>query len=282
MNNLAIFCDKRLSKAIMDMLRCAEHKYTPLDLERSICSQCHAPAKTVRRTLKELIAQNRLAYTQFLGHTFVEISCKRAISAARGVILAPPDAAVDKASGKTVVRILPGAAFGMGDHATTRICLELMAWVFENQILPAPAASCRVMDIGTGSGVLAIAACLLGAGHAAGTDIDECARVEAAQNAALNDLENRVEIFNSVSRAKGINPGLFPFHLVLANLRYPTLAGMHDLVSEICAPGAAAIFSGFRPHERAGVLKAFAPEKFKLLRTFEANEWCGIAIKKKV
>jgi ribosomal protein L11 methyltransferase len=281
MNSCEKTCNDSITMEIMDMIRFADHKFTPLDLQQKICCQGSASAKAVRRAIKNLIADNRLAYTQFMGRTFVEISYKRAVNAARGIILSPPDAAVKQEAGRIVVRIMPGAAFGMGDHPTTRICLELLAFIFENEILPDNSTGFTVMDVGTGSGVLAIAACLMGAHRAAGIDIDACARVEAAQNAALNGLKHRMEIFSSISEAKEKNPDLFPFHLILANLRYPTLTDMPDIVSDICMSGAVLIFSGFRPHEKTGLLEVFAPEKFKLLRTAEQNGWAGIVFRRK-
>jgi ribosomal protein L11 methyltransferase len=121
----------------------------------------------------------------------------------------------------------------------------------------------------------------MGAARAAGTDIDPCARAEAAGNAALNGLTDRMEIFDSITALEKNSPGLPPFHLVLANLRYPTLVRMHKAVTEISAPGAVMIFSGFRPREQPELLKTYDSPRFDLLRTLEENGWCAAAIQKR-
>ena len=83
------------------------------------------------------------------------------------------------------LRLDPGLIFGTGSHPTTRMCLEAM------EVL-APRAK-KVLDLGCGSGILAIAALLLGAGSALGCDIDEAAPRIAGENAALNGLQDRVK-----------------------------------------------------------------------------------------
>lgn len=273
--------ENNIRQRIMDMVGRAGSKYTPMDLQREVCARQKVSRKAARRAVKALMAENRLTYTQFLGHTFVEISYKRPVETGGGVILAPPDAVVTPRPEQIVVRIEAGAAFGAGDHPTTRMALRLAAWTFHDHILPKPAQNCRVLDIGTGSGVLAAAACLMGAARAAGTDIDPCARAEAAGNAALNGLTDRMEIFDSITALEKNSPGLPPFHLVLANLRYPTLVRMHKAVTEISAPGAVMIFSGFRPREQPELLKTYDSSCFDLLRTLEENGWCAAAIQKR-
>ena len=74
-------------------------------------------------------------------------------------------------------------AFGTGTHATTRLCMELL----EQSITP----GCTVLDVGCGSGILAVCSVLLGASHADGVDIDELAVKIAGENAALNQAADR-------------------------------------------------------------------------------------------
>jgi len=86
----------------------------------------------------------------------------------------------NSAEGRTVLRLDPGLAFGTGSHATTRMCLE--------RIEKHAGSAENVLDLGCGSGILAISALLLGAGRATGCDIDPKAPKIAAENAALNGL----------------------------------------------------------------------------------------------
>ena len=82
------------------------------------------------------------------------------------------------AQGRTVLHLEPGLAFGTGTHETTRLCMELL----EQYVKP----GASVLDVGCGSGILSVAALLLGAERAVGVDIDELAVKTAVQNAELN------------------------------------------------------------------------------------------------
>lgn len=273
-----------LPAIIMARLRTAGHRYTPRDLERSIAAEHRVPLKTVRTAIKALVAENRVVYTHFLGHSFLEISYRKPVNVGGGIILTPPDVTCTPGPGQTVVRIAPGAAFGMGDHPTTRIALQLMAWGLDARIKTS--ASCadicgrntggRALDIGTGSGILAIAACLLtGTAEAVGIDIDACARVEAAENVRLNNLGNRVRITDA-----DLDAMIPSFDLILANLRYPSLARINRKLHKLGAPDALLILSGFRKTELPGLLAAYPPNGFNHLRTLVQNDWCGILLRK--
>lgn len=275
------FCGESIRNAILELLGNALRRYTPVDLERAVSRRHGVCRKDVRRAIKELVLENRLAYTQELGRTLLEISWNRPVPVGQGVILAPPEAACDVRPGEVLVRVAPGAAFGVGDHPTTRICLVLAAWVIRHGRLPVAPSAARALDLGTGSGVLAIAACLLGVAEAAGIDNDPCARTEAAQNARLNGLQDRVKILGAELDPQTSLPVRPGFSLILANLRYPTLARLGSRIRDLCAEGGILVFSGFRPHELAGLLEAYAENRFDRLRTLTNNGWSGIVMRKK-
>ena len=111
------------------------------------------------------------------------------------LIATTPAAGVDP--GDIVVNIKAGAAFGTGCHPTTRLALTGLEKVCKNNLIPIGTENCRVLDIGTGSGVLSIAALKMGLDQGIGLDIDPCARAEAAENAVLNGLSKRLEISGS-------------------------------------------------------------------------------------
>lgn len=89
--------------------------------------------------------------------------------------------------GQTILKLDPGMAFGTGTHESTRLCLQSLQSVIKGGE--------KVLDIGCGSGILAIAAVLLGANSAVGVDIDQVAVRVAGENAELNDVENKTEFF---------------------------------------------------------------------------------------
>jgi ribosomal protein L11 methyltransferase len=146
--------------------------------------------------------------------------------------VAPPDEdPVGTAPGAVVVRLIPSGAFGSGTHESTAMVLELL------HDLVAPGAT--VLDVGCGSGILAMAAGLLGAREAWGIDIDPEALVYARENAAANALGARCRFDGTPVRDV---PGRFD--LVLANLSAPVLQREKaDLAAKV-APHGRLVWSG--------------------------------------
>lgn len=141
--------------------------------------------------------------------------------------------------------ILPSMGFGTGHHATTRLCLEALQ--------AQPVAGARVLDVGTGSGVLAIAAARLGAPEALGIDFDPDAITNALENLELNPEAPSVR-FEVVDVRDAALPRA---DLVLANLTGAVLIQNASLLSGAVAPGGTLIVSGLQAHERDEVVSAF-------------------------
>jgi ribosomal protein L11 methyltransferase len=147
-------------------------------------------------------------------------------------------------AGQRVLVIDPGQAFGTGHHASTRLALELVDHALRG------GSVIRVLDVGTGSGVLALAAVALGAGWALGCDLDPVAAREAGANARANDLAGHVRIFaGSLAAVRGTH-----FDLVVANLLSRELRPLLADLAGHLAPGGAAIFSGLLGSERDALL----------------------------
>lgn len=265
---------------VMEHVRKSLQHLTPLDLERRVSADLGISGKTARKVVKSLVSENQLSYTQNLGRSFVEISRNRPVNVGQDFVLAPPGVSCPPENGRVIVRIAPGASFGIGDHATTRIALKLISRVFRENALPCPPEEALVLDIGTGTGVLAIAACLMGAGRAIGTDTDPCARSEAAHNVCLNDLEERIHIDYTQDGSESCPGHRTPgYSMILANLRYPTLARLCGEITRIASPGAIVIFSGFRDHEMADLVRIYTSCGFRPIGELTENAWCGITLK---
>ncbi|MDR0565237.1 MAG: 50S ribosomal protein L11 methyltransferase [Azoarcus sp.] len=139
----------------------------------------------------------------------------------------------------------PGMAFGTGSHPTTRLCLE---WLCENV---RPGAS--VLDVGCGSGILAIAAAKLGAASVWGTDIDERAIQAAFENAAKNGVSNIVRTQHSSA------PLNASFDLVVANILTNPLCVLAPAIAAHVAPGGKIALSGVLEQQAAQVIDAWRP-----------------------
>lgn len=149
------------------------------------------------------------------------------------------------AGGENVIVILPSMGFGTGHHATTRLCLTALQKV--------PVAGVSVLDVGTGSGVLALAAAKLGASRVAGIDNDPDAIANAIENRELNQLrvEFRCEQLEDTT-ASGER-----HEVVLANLSGAVLIRNAGTLESLAAPGGRLILSGLRDEEEQQVLSAF-------------------------
>ena len=162
--------------------------------------------------------------------------------------------------------IVPSMGFGTGHHATTRLCLAALQTIDLTDRV--------VLDVGTGSGVLAIAADRLGAARALGIDSDADAIQSARENLDLNPEARRVtfEIVDLAARA------LPPADVVTANLTGALLVRSAPALLAAVRPGGTLILSGIQSHERDDVRQAFAAAVVCWER--DEDGWAGLAVKK--
>ncbi len=175
--------------------------------------------------------------------------------------------AYSPAPGQRVVRIDPGMAFGTGRHETTRACLE---YVDE---LAAADAGRSFLDVGTGSGILAVAARKLGFRDVRGFDLDREAVRVAKETAALNGAAE-IEIFRGdLSGIMPGNPEIPPADVVAANVLGPVLIRFASQVSALVRPGGRLILSGILEELYPEVAAAYAAQGFRELSARTRGEW---------
>ena len=176
---------------------------------------------------------------------------------------------LDPPAGLTPVRILPGRAFGTGLHATTRLALRLLA-------LHTPGVA-RVLDVGTGSGVLALAALARGARRAVGVDVDPHALANAAENAGLNERGGRLRL--TAGSADAFGPAA-RFDLVLANLEAAPLVRMLETLGRILGPAGTLVVSGITAGQRSAFLAAACGRGLVPVEETEEEGWWAAALRR--
>lgn len=171
-----------------------------------------------------------------------------------------------------VIRIDPGMAFGTGGHETTRLCLQLLEQVMdESPLLTVPS----LLDLGTGSGILAMAASLLGAGRVLALDIDPDAVVVARENLTLNNLSDSVEcgVVPLESLAES-------FDIILANILAEELVRLAPHLAARLNQGGALILSGILAEKEALVRRGFDAQPLHYCQTASDGEWVAMLYRK--
>jgi ribosomal protein L11 methyltransferase len=165
-------------------------------------------------------------------------------------------------AGAAIVVLEPGLAFGTGSHPSTAACLEWLA--------TADLAGARVLDYGCGSGVLAIAACLLGARRATAVDIDPQALAACLENARRNGCAGRVSVLAPERLAA------CGYDVVLANILARPLLGLAQQLSALVREGGSLVLAGLLGDQAEAVRRGYAPF-FDFAPARRHDEWVSLA-----
>ncbi len=174
----------------------------------------------------------------------------------------------EQTSGRQIIEIDPAAAFGSGTHATTRLCLESL----EQVIRP----DSRVLDMGCGSGILAIGAKKLGAGELVAVDIDEAAVRTARENFKKNGIDpENVNLIcgNILTEPDKLSEMGADFDLILANIVAQIIKEMAPLLLAALKPGGTLLASGILESREAEVKETLLAAGFTYRKTYASDEW---------
>lgn len=170
-----------------------------------------------------------------------------------------------KSEDELVIEIDPGMAFGTGTHPTTTLCVKLL----EKYIEPLDS----VLDVGCGSGILAMAAALLGVQDVMGVEIDPIAVGVAQENVKLNGLGNVISVIEG-DLTKGLD---FSADIVVANLMADLVVMLSEDVAKHLRGKGIYISSGILIEKQEMVAKAIEKCGFEIIEVLEEGEWCAIA-----
>ena len=170
---------------------------------------------------------------------------------------------------RTVITMDPGMAFGTGTHETTSLCLE----VLDERVRGGE----RVLDIGTGSGILAIAALRLGAACAEGVDIDPMCVRTAGENALRNGVQDRFTVLvgDLSDKASGV------YNIITANIVAAAILSLAPHVPALMAPGAVFVASGIIDTRKEEVLAGLRGAGLDPFEVREKRGWVCIVCRKK-
>lgn len=179
---------------------------------------------------------------------------------------------------KMLLQIDPGTAFGTGQHETTQLCIRAI----KKYLKPGDA----VLDIGCGSGILSIAAILLGADHAVGTDLDENAIIATGENRAVNNIPEeklRVLTGNLIDDQRIKDAvGYDCYDLVVSNILAEVIIPLQAEVPPHLKKGGIYITSGIINMKEEAVREALAAnDAFEILETAYQKDWVSIVCRKK-
>ncbi len=172
---------------------------------------------------------------------------------------------------RQIITLDPGMAFGTGSHETTRLCLECL----EQLVADHPGAATPALDLGTGSGILAIAAAKLGIPRVDAVDIDPQAVLVAAENCRLNRVADLVSC-----SATPLDQLPADYRLILANILAEELVRMASDLSERLMPGGYLVLSGILAEREQFVRDGFASQPLCLEQALSAGEWRCLCYRK--
>ncbi|MGC9975222.1 MAG: 50S ribosomal protein L11 methyltransferase [Syntrophales bacterium] len=191
----------------------------------------------------------------------------------KNIVIKPTWERYTPAGRDIVIEIDPGMAFGTGQHPSTRICLEAIEAILLKE---RGVKKWRVLDVGTGTGILGISCAKLGAERVVCVDIDKKAASIARENALINNVADRVEIINC-----DVNTITEPFDLIVANLTAKILLRLRDHLISLIEKDGYLVISGIIDQNKTDIESQFLKGTLSVHQIIADKEWVCYVLQKK-
>jgi ribosomal protein L11 methyltransferase len=182
------------------------------------------------------------------------------------IVVKPSFKDYKKKDKELVITIDPKMSFGTGEHATTKLIVQLL----EKYIMP----GMKILDAGTGTGILAITSVLLGASEVIGFDIDEWCYENASENCLVNNVSDKIEIrkgeINVVPESN--------FDMALANIQKNILMDLAQDFRKRLKSGGLLLLSGLLSEDKEDIIKKYSETGFTTVDTKQMDEWTAIVL----
>lgn len=189
------------------------------------------------------------------------------IEVSEKIIIKPTFKNYNAKPGQVIITIDPKMSFGTGEHQTTKLILNLIEKYIKRGV--------TVLDVGAGTGVLAIAAVMLGAKKAFTVDIDEWCLTNAIENCELNKVRDKVVV--QLGEIKDVSTN--NFDMVFANIQKNVLLGIKNEIKERIAPAGILLLSGLFYSDEPDIIEQYAKMSFTHLETVRMDEWIAVVLK---
>jgi ribosomal protein L11 methyltransferase len=266
---------QNIRQKVFETVSASNEKLTYGELEKRLSQKFAVHKKALKTAISDLVADRQLIYTYNLGCSFLEKSFNKPTRISKRVVLKPPEMSYTPESDDVVIDIAQGASFGSGEHPTTRLAVRGIEVALSEKNRFSKTNHTRALDIGTGSGILAIASVSLGVKEALAIDIDPCSRSEAKKNIRLNNMNHRIQVLD-----RDIEQINEKFFLITANLRYPTLVRLCSHISKITEQPGVVVISGIKTHEVTDILNSYTRNGFSCTWKAVEKDWVGMVFVK--
>ena len=186
------------------------------------------------------------------------------------IVIKPSWEDYTQADDEIVIELDPGMAFGTGTHPTTRICLTLLQELVTSKT--------EMLDVGTGSGILALAGAKLGAAKISAMDIDPVAVRVAVENIRRNHLDELVDVYESNLLERPLG---FKFNLVVANIITNAILELTPQLTKVLKPGGIFVASGIIEERFPEVLESLTKQGFIKIKPIFEESWAGVVAQSK-